>query len=323
MTSSGAGAPIYCPRDVRPVLVLGANGYLGSHVCEALSRVRPSGRPWVGVARQLPPDLERTGESWYRLDLATAPVSEYRRLLSSVRPAAVINCAGATGGSNSELRTANIHIVRKLLTALACHPTVRLVHFGSAAEYGLQPSHAGVTETADPRPITPYGMTKLAATRAVTSAIAEKRVDATVLRVFNPVGARAPITCLPGWAAQAMRRAISESRPSITLGSLEAHRDFVAADDVATAAVLCLDTPDLPPVVNVARGVAMSTGALVTLLEGVAGFTGEIVEAGRGSPRSPWVPWQQADINLMRRHLGWAPNTPIASAVAALWAATA
>ena len=120
-----------------------------------------------------------------------------------------------------------------------------------------------------------------------------------------------------------MRHAIPEGRPSITLGSLEAYRDFVAADDVATAAVLCLDAPDLPPVVNVARGVAMSTGALVTLLESVAGFTGEIVEAGRGSPRSPWVPWQQADISLMRRHLGWAPSTPIASAVAALWAATA
>ena len=250
-------------------------------------------------------------------------MSEYQRLLARVRPSAVINCAGATGGSNSELRAANIHVVRKLLAALASEPTVRLVHFGSAAEYGLQPPGAAVPETADPQPITPYGMTKLAATRAVTSAIAEKRVDATVLRVFNPVGARAPVTCLPGHAAQAIRRAILERRPAITLGSLEAYRDFVAANDVATAAVLCLDTPDLPPVVNVARGVAMSTAALVTLLEGVAGFTGEIVEAGRGSPRSPWVPWQQADITLMRRHLGWAPTTPIASAVADLWAATA
>ena len=120
-----------------------------------------------------------------------------------------------------------------------------------------------------------------------------------------------------------MRRAIRERRPAITLGSLEGYRDFVAANDVATAAVLCLDTPDLPPVVNVARGVAMSTGALVTLLESVAGFTGDIVEAGRGSPRSPWVPWQQADISVLRRHLSWAPSTPIASAVAALWAASA
>ena len=134
------------------------------------------------MARQPPPDLERSGESWYRLDLTTAPVSEHQRLLTSVRPSVVINCAGATVGSNSELRAANFHVVRKLLTALSSHPTVRLVQFGSAAEYGLQPPHAAVPETADPQPVTPYGMTKLAATRAVMSAMAEKRVDAAVLR---------------------------------------------------------------------------------------------------------------------------------------------
>jgi hypothetical protein len=31
------------------------------------------------------------------------------------------------------------------------------------------------------------------------------------------------------------------------------------------------------------------------------------------------VPWQQADVTLLRRHLQWVPTTPIAEAVADLW----
>ena len=38
-----------------------------------------------------------------------------------------------------------------------------------------------------------------------------------------------------------------------------------------------------------------------------------------GSLRSAAVPWQQANVSLLRRHLNWVPSTPIAQAVAALW----
>ena len=308
----------------RPVLVLGATGFLGSHVCEALSRRHRDGPAWVGVARRPPPTSRRApDQTWYGVDLVAAPEAEYRRLLDCARPGAVINCVGATTGSDTDLQVANVHVVSRLLDAMDGDPSVRLVQLGSAAEYGLQPVGVPLTESADPHPASPYAITKLAATRMVAAAIAEERVDGTVLRVFTPVGARAPVTSLPGRAARAMRQAMSEGRPSITLGSLDVHRDFIAAEDVATAAILCATAPSLPPIVNIARGVAMSGGALITLLEDVAGFDGEVIESGDGSLRSSGVTWQQADITRMRRRLQWTPSTPIASALARLWAATA
>jgi NDP-hexose 4-ketoreductase len=308
-------------REARrqPILVLGASGFLGTHVCQAL-RHRPDHPAWVGATRR-PPAHCFPGEHWRHLDLVNATLSAYDQLLDEVQPSLIINCAGMTSGAPDALRAINLHVVRKLLTAMERRGGGRLIQMGSAAEYGPQAAHGPVCETATPHPASPYGLTKLMATKLVVAAVEEKRVQGTVLRVFNPVGAGAPETSLAGRAAQAMRRAMAEQRRTISLGSLQVHRDFVAATDVGTATVLAAAAADLPAVLNVGRGVAMSAEALLTLLEGVAGFDGQVIESERGSPRSAWVRWQQADVSLLWKHLGWVPTTPMALAVAALWEA--
>jgi nucleoside-diphosphate-sugar epimerase len=58
---------------------------------------------------------------------------------------------------------------------------------------------------------------------------------------------------------------------------------------------------------------------MVELLADAAGFEGDVFESVGGSLRSAAVPWQQADVTLLRRHLQWVPTTPIAEAVADLW----
>jgi nucleoside-diphosphate-sugar epimerase len=58
---------------------------------------------------------------------------------------------------------------------------------------------------------------------------------------------------------------------------------------------------------------------MVELLAAAAGFEGDVFESVGGSRRSAAVPWQQANISLLRKHLQWAPTTPIAEAVANLW----
>jgi len=67
-----------------------------------------------------------------------------------------------------------------------------LVHLGSAAEYGVQPEGVPITESAKPEPVSNYGRSKLAATRKIIAATNDGDIAATVLRVFNPIGLRAP-----------------------------------------------------------------------------------------------------------------------------------
>jgi nucleoside-diphosphate-sugar epimerase len=304
---------------VSPVLILGATGFIGSHVRRALDRQLPD-CTWVGVYRGTARGARSDHGRWLDRDLVTAPGSVLPGLLDEIEPAAVINCIGATGGPAALLQAVNVDLVRSLLHALAAHPDCVLVHIGSAAEYGPQPSDAPVSEWATPHPAGIYGVTKLASTELVWTSFVEGRVRGSILRVFNPVGAGAPKNSLAGRAAHAIRHAQLHNLDFITLGPLADRRDFLAAEDVGTAAIQTMLLPAPPPVLNVGRGVATSGAALITLLEEASGFDGEIRETAKGSGRGPRLATQRADVGLLRSTLGWVPSTPLACAVDELWA---
>ncbi len=291
-------------------LLIGASGYLGARVHRAavaagIDVVTAGRRPLAGRHRGL--------------DLAAAGPAGIGAVLGEIGPDVVVNCAGATGGDLATLAAANVDAPAHLVTALLrTRPTTRLVHLGSAAEYGAGPGRVPVREDAPARPVGAYGVTKLAGTRLVALGRAAG-LPAVVLRVFNPVGPGAPAHTLPGRAAAELARAVREDG-AVRLGGLDAVRDFVDADDVA-AAVLHAATGPLPTdgVLNVGSGTAVSARDLVGTLVDVSGAMVRVVEDGGGSARSADVPWQQADIAAATAAWGWRPRTSLADSLAGLW----
>ncbi|MBA2813663.1 NAD(P)-dependent oxidoreductase [Streptomyces sp. KM273126] len=292
------------------ILVLGFTGYLGTHVVERL-RALP-GALVLGGGRS--PAAE------YGIDLASARPEQLAKTLASAAPDTVINCAGATGGDAVTLAEVNARGPAVLCAALReAAPAARLVHLGSAAEYGPGTPDTRVPESAATRPAGPYGATKLAGTVAVTAS----GLDTVVLRVGNPVGPGAPPGGLPGRIAGLLRAAGPDSGAVLRLGDLSAYRDFVDVRDVARAVACAVTAPGpLPPVLNISGGRAVPVRDLVRGLAGKAGFRGRIEENAAGvigSARSAEVSWQCSDITAAEEALGWRPVHTLDDALSALW----
>ncbi|MER7840804.1 NAD(P)-dependent oxidoreductase [Streptomyces sp. NPDC096040] len=289
------------------ILVLGHTGYLGAHVAAGLRAV--PGAQVLGGGRSAGAD--------HRVDLASVRPAQLAKTLAAVVPDTVVNCAGATGGDAVGLAEVNARGPAVLCAALRdAAPTARLVHLGSAAEYGPGAPDAPVTESAPTSPAGPYGATKLAGTAAVTAS----GLDAVVLRVGNPVGPGAPAASLPGRITALLREAGPDPEAALRLGDLSAYRDFVDVRDVARAVVLAATaSAPLPPVLNVGGGRAVPVRELVHELAARAGFRGRIEESVGGSVRSARVSWQCSDISAADRALGWRPAHTLADALAALW----
>jgi NDP-hexose 4-ketoreductase len=291
------------------VLVIGAGGFLGAHVRRAALgagfEVVTAGRsPLVSSPRH------------YRIDLGTVTAEALTELIDRLAPQAVVNCAGAIEGDARALAMTNVDGVTALVRALV-NSRIRLVHLGSAAEYGPGLPGVPVSEWMSPQPIGEYGLTKLLGTQMIEHARVDG-LDGVVLRVFNPVGAGAGRSGLPGRAAAALRAAVA-AREDLRLGPLDAVRDFVDARDVADAVLGAVTADWLPPVLNVGSGRGLSCRHLVKELLSVSGASCAVREDGNGSARSAGVSWQQADLTLITDVLQWRPRRDLADAVAELW----
>jgi len=297
------------------LLLIGASGFLGAHVRQ---RACAAGMDVVTAGRSELPDSPR-----HRLvNLAAEDPSRIAAILADVAPDAVVNCAGVTVGGPDVMVAANVHGTYALVKALllAVIPS-RLVHLGSAAEYGHAEPGVPVAERAQPRPAGMYGVTKLAGTRLVELAAAAG-LDAVVLRVFNPVGPGAPETGLPGRLAAELRRALAHGT-DVRLGSLHAVRDFVDARDVADAVLAAVAAPVLPhPVLNIGSGRGVPVRAVVEELVAASGCTAAVHEDALGLARSIDIPWQQADITRAGQDLGWKPRRDLPTSLADLWEAS-
>lgn len=300
------------------VLLLGADGFVGHHVRARLSETPEMTVVTAGRRGDVHPDLQ--------LDLTDSVVA-VTHVIQEVAPDTVINCAGYAVGDSTVCEPAalaanNVVAVANLIDALlvAGHP-IRLIHLGSAAEYGRVNAGTPSREDAPERPVSAYGLSKLAATRLVRTA-ATAGLDGVTLRVTTPIGPDAPLSSTSGRVVAQLRQIAAEGSGGITTGPLDDVRDFVDVRDVADATVLAARRPagrSIPTVLNVGSGRATPVREMVDALLAVAGFTGGLRMDGGGSARATAVPWQQSDITAIGTALGWHPRRDLATSLRDLW----
>jgi NDP-hexose 4-ketoreductase len=219
-------------------------------------------------------------------------------------------------GSESELETANLTAVQNLLEAAQrTIPRARVIHLGSAAEYGFCEPGSSVHEDAICNPIGIYANLKLAATQLML----ESKLETITLRIANPIGPHTPETLLPGAIAQRLRNAILENASEIRSGPLSDYRSYVDARDIAQAVLIVARAEHPPRLINIASPRAVQVREVVSELVRISGFQGELIEENAlTSQRSSAVPWQQADISQALA-LGWKPQFGLQESLEDLW----
>jgi NDP-hexose 4-ketoreductase len=199
----------------------------------------------------------------------------------------VVNATGYRGGDAATAHDVNVVLPRRL-GRLARDEGRRLVHLGSAAEYGGPapgvPDPAGrLTEVHPCLPTTVYGRSKLAGTRALLE-LRDDRAPVVVARVFNvaapDVPADNPLLDLVTQVRAA--RLDGDGSVPVDVGDPTTVRDISTRAGVAHAVVaLALSVGGVRhPVVNVCSGIGTAFGELTRALAGHLGVDATVRDLG-------------------------------------------
>ena len=298
----------------RRVLVTGAAGFIGSHVVEELlSRQYDV----VGVdcfTDYYPPRIKhrniaelKTSQSFelVTVDLLTDPIKPLLEGIETVFHLAAqpgVRLSWATGFKDYVER--NIIVTQRLLDACRSFPRIRVINASSSSVYG-NASQYPTSETQPTRPLSPYGVTKLASEELCSVYGLNFGVQTVSLRFFSVYGPRQR----PDMATYRMIEAVKADKPFPVYGSGNQIRDFTFVADVVEAnmAAAAADVAS-GSVYNIGGGSASTVLEMAGLVSKVAGRE---LNLDIGSAVEGDTIRTAADTTRAQNELGWFPRTGI------------
>src|ERR1022692_4535208 len=301
------------------VAVTGAEGFIGSHLVEALvrrgHRVRAmvlynmfSSHGWLDV---LDADIMD------QVDVVFGNVCDPASVRQVVEGAAVVYHLAALGSvpysycaPRSFVDTNVIGTLHVLEAVRACR-TPRLVHTSTSETYGTART-VPISEAHVLQAQSPYAASKIAADKLAESYHLSFGTPVVTLRPFNTFG--------PRQSARAVIPAIiiqlAAGSHQLKLGALAPTRDFSFVTDTAQAFLTVGEAPAsavLGEVFNVGRGTDVSIGQLAEDIAGLMGISADIVEdPQRLRPKDSEVMRLVCDAAKLRERTGWEPRYSLA-----------
>jgi nucleoside-diphosphate-sugar epimerase len=292
-------------------VVTGAAGFIGSGLCEHLLA---HGHEVIGLdafipyysparkRRNLADSLRHPRYQFQALDLREADLEPV------VADAEVVFHLAATPGlvqSWTDFEgywSCNVQATQRLLEALrqTRGPLRRLIYSSTSSVYG---AFASGDETLPTRPISPYGVTKLAGENLCRAYGDSHGLPVVVVRFFSVYGPRQR----PDMGYYKFIRAMLKGEPITVFGDGQQVRGNTFIDDCVAATAAAVEAP---------VGEAATVWDILRLLETISGTEPLI----RQEPARPGDQrYTCADTSKLRRHLGWGPRTRLADGLARQW----
>lgn len=193
----------------------------------------------------------------------------------------------------------NIEATQRLLEACVGRALHRVVYASSSSLYGDNVSFP-MREDALPQPVSPYGVTKLAAEQLCYLYFVNHRVPTTSVRYFTVYGPRQR----PDMAFNRFIRAVLADEPITIYGDGEQTRDFTYVTDAVAATIAAGERGVPGRAYNIGGGSRVTVNHVLEILERLAGrpLTVKREATQKGDMRDTF-----ADTTLARSDLGFAP----------------
>jgi UDP-glucose 4-epimerase len=145
---------------------------------------------------------------------------------------------------------------------------VRRLVFASTGGALIGAAEPPVDEESVPRPLSPYGASKLAGEGYLHAFRGSYGLDAVALRFGNVYG---PYSAHKKGAVTMFIKRSLRGEPLVIYGDGSASRDFIHVGDLCAGILAGLDAPEPPPVVHLASGVETPIGELARLVLAATG----------------------------------------------------
>jgi nucleoside-diphosphate-sugar epimerase len=300
------------------VLVTGAAGFIGSHLSAALL---DAGAQVTGIdcfTDYYPRPLKEAnlaalhGRPGFAFVEAALQEADLKPLLEGVTQ--VFHLAAQAGvrkswGREFDVYTRdNVEASQRLLDALVGMPIQKYVYASSSSVYGDQVA-LPMQEGAYLQPLSPYGVSKLAAEHLAHLYWANHGVPAVSLRYFTVYGPRQR----PDMGFHRFFTAINQGKPVTVYGDGEQTRDFTFVADAVAATVEAGNRGRPGSVYNIGGGSRVTLNHVLDLISGV---TGRPVTIQREPDQKGDMRHTYADTSLARRDLDFVPRVSLEEGLA-------
>ena len=298
---------------MRKILITGADGFIGSHLTEALVRAGYKVRAFVfynsfnslGWLDQCTPDVKGEFEVFSGDVRDPHGVKEAIKGCESVlHLAALIGIPYSYHSPDSYVDT-NIKGTLNILQAARELGVKKVLHTSTSEVYGTA-RFVPITEDHQLQGQSPYSATKIGADQLALSFYRSFDFPVTILRPFNTYGPRQSARAvIPTIITQLL-----QGKKEISLGSIHPTRDLNYVEDTVDGFIKALETPKIEgEVINLGSGFEISIGKLAHMIAELMVTKISIKESSeRVRPAGSEVERLLADNQKAKKQLKWSPK---------------
>ncbi|NOT63040.1 MAG: NAD-dependent epimerase/dehydratase family protein [Acidobacteria bacterium] len=303
----------------KPVLVLGASGFIGSHLTKALLksnyRVRAFSRRFDIAQKK---ELEKLGT----LEVIEGSVFDEQALQQALTGISlVINLVTFSIPSTSpyslqsELNT-TLQSLNLLLSLMAKCQVKKLIFPSSGGTIYGNSEFRLVSERDRTAPLSSYGMGKLLCEEMIGFHHRTLGLDYLILRISNPYGA-GRIRRVSQGVIDVFLEKVKAGQPLSIWASADTVRDYIFIDDLTDVTLRLIDLDISESVtLNIGSGIGTSLQDILLMINKVTGLE---TKHSYETRNVPGVPYNVLDIQRLQDLTGWKPTYDLESGIQEAW----